>query len=479
MKILLIGSGSVTTQTNILLTQHGHSILASFAVLTPGALNTFPDYECVLVVSPEASVTTDVLAGVTEKGKPVIIVAGASDGIGSWATATGIQCYPYPLSGMEQNALLEYLTRYASGGIDKGDMYRRQTLGSDLSARINQGMQNIRKIAVSSPKGGTGKTTVAVNLAIAFALSGFTTYLVDADGNVGSFGYHLRMSQIPFRDTLMSVIRDSNSQAGGNGDSAPFSTLANPGKPFSVLANSGRFLNAFANVEVLPTLKILPGLATQNLGSDALQNEEAIDAAIKGLYEAGTAANGVVIMDVGINPSHPIHRAALGNADAISVVLKPELPDIAQGQAWIKMMIDSLASRSSKQIATEFISSRVKVCYNMVFDDRLFTTIHKFLNQSLMDPEHGVGFTIAANGILPEVDKHLAWDSVSSDRLTDIFCWRYKKEHTEDLAAFTDALVNFGTQFLPVLRDAASRVGLVAAPKQAKKRLPFLVGSKG
>ena len=36
---------------------------------------------------------------------------------------------------------------------------------------------------------------------------------------------------------------------------------------------------------------------------------------IQGLYEAGVAAGGVVIMDVGINPAHVVHRAALKAAE--------------------------------------------------------------------------------------------------------------------------------------------------------------------
>ena len=467
MKILLIGSGSTTTQLNMLLSSNGHSIPASLAVLSEGALSIFPDYEAVVVVSPEASVTTDVLHTITESGRLVVVVASNSDAIGSWAASTGLSCFPYPMSSMDQNSLIEYLSRYGAGGIDKGDMYRRAALGGELSARVQAGMTNIRKIAISSPKGGTGKTTVAVNLAIAFALSGFTTYLVDADGNVGSFGFHIRLNQIPYNGTLFKAITDAQ----GLPKEAPDRS------PFSMVANNGKYLKYFNDIESLPTLKILPGLATTNLGKEALQDDEAIETVIKGLYDAGVASNGIVIMDVGINPSHPIHRAALGNADAISVVLKPELPDIAQGKAWLEMMIKNLSVKSNKKVAAEFISTRVKTCYNMVFDNRLFDIIHKYLNESLMDPQRGLGFTIAANGVLPEVDKRLAWESVSSDRLTDIFCWRYKKERTEDLAAYTEALINFGTQFLPVLREASSRVGLVA-PLQ-KKRSPLAMFVRG
>ena len=463
MKILLIGSGSTTTQLNMLLSSNGHSILASFAVLSEGALSVFPDYDAVLVVSPEATAPTDVLSKVIENDRLLVAIAASSDGVGSWAASIGITCFPYPMSGMDQNNLIEYLSRYTSGGVDKSDMYRRVNLGGELSARVQSGMTNIRKIAISSPKGGTGKTTVAMNLAVAFALCGFTTYLVDADGNAGSFLYHIRAGQNPYSGTLFKAITEARGLPKETPDRSPF----------SLVARNGKYLKYFNDIEGLPTLKFLPGLETTNLGNEALQDDEAIETVIKGLYEAGVAANGIVIMDVGINPSHPIHRAALGNADAISVVLKAELPDIAQGKAWLAGMIKNLAAKSNQKVATEFIATRVKTCYNMVFDNHIFDMIHKFLNASLMDPQHGLGFTIAANGVLPEVDSHLAWESHSSDRITDIFCWRYKKERTEELAAYAEALINFGTQFLPILRESASRVGLVE-PLQ-KKKSPFSI----
>lgn len=44
-------------------------------------------------------------------------------------------------------------------------------------------------ILVANPKGGCGKTTVATNLAAAFAVSGFTTMLADVDRQRGSLAW--------------------------------------------------------------------------------------------------------------------------------------------------------------------------------------------------------------------------------------------------------------------------------------------------
>ena len=52
----------------------------------------------------------------------------------------------------------------------------------EIDRRIEENMKNVKnKISVLSGKGGVGKTTVAVNLASAFAMKGYETGLLDAD----------------------------------------------------------------------------------------------------------------------------------------------------------------------------------------------------------------------------------------------------------------------------------------------------------
>lgn len=58
----------------------------------------------------------------------------------------------------------------------------------DAAARTVPGERRARRIAVFNHKGGTGKTTTAINVAAAFAERGYRTLLVDCDGqgNVGA-----------------------------------------------------------------------------------------------------------------------------------------------------------------------------------------------------------------------------------------------------------------------------------------------------
>jgi len=311
----------------------------------------------------------------------------------------------------------------------------------------------IRKIAITSPKGGTGKTTMAVNLAVALALSGITTYLVDADGNAGALQYHLRLERV--NTTMIGLLRREVTK---NKDQ----------HAMSAIASGAAYLNAFTPLENLPTLKVLPGLVTDDLGDEVLQQEERVEQVIQGLYEVGVAAGGVVIMDVGINPAHVVHRAALKAAEGIAIVIKPEIPDLAETRRWIARMINSLANVVGKNGAHEFVGSRVKLCYNQVVGDG-FKSAHKMLQQALADDK--IELALIPNGIIPIVDPRLTSQAVNSAHREDILIWRYRKEKLEELGPFAEALLGFASHFVPAVREGASRVGLL--PPMNKKRSWF------
>ena len=454
MNILLIGAGSETSKLNLALSDQKHTIQAQLAMFAVNHLELF-NFKLIIVVSPEASVRIDTLVQAAENGKMIFIVAGASDGLAAWAAGSGVPTFSYPMTGVELDKMLAEVRRADAGGIAEDDHYRKIVLGSDIAARI-QGQMNARKIVVTSPKGGTGKTTVSVNLAVALALSGVTTYLVDADANAGALQYHLRLERI--NATLIGLLRQM-------ADNPPKQSM----DAMSAVASAGAYLAAFTPMDNLPTLRVLPGLVSDDLGDKALQREDVINSTIQGLFEAGVASGGVVIMDVGINPSHPVHRAALRNAEAIAIVIKPEVPDLAETRRWIARMISSLSGQVGRISAVEFVGSRVKLCYNMVIGDE-FKKAHKLLQNALAEDK--VDISLAPNGILPVVDPRIAAHAVNSDNVDDILVWRYKLEKLEELGPFVESLLAFASHFVPAVREGAARVGLL--PGQQHKKKGFL-----
>ena len=412
----------------------------------------FFDYQAVLVIAPEAAVSTETLKLAAEAGKLLFLVAGESDGLAAWANASGIPAYAYPPSGVETDRLLAEIRRAGVDGRAAAEQFRRSLIGSDAGARLQSGMA-IRKIAVTSPKGGTGKTTTAVNLAVALALSGVSTFLVDADANAGALQYHLRMNWA--RATLLGLLRKHVAATGKS-------------QPLDEIAAAAKYLDAFTEIDKLPTLKVLPGIVTGELSDEALQDEDGIDAVIDGLYDSGVGAGGVVIMDVGINPAHPLHRSALRAAEGIAIVIKPEIPDIAEVRRWLDRMVGSLAGRVGRQASYEFIGSRVKLCYNMVVAQG-FKSIHNLLLRELSSDD--ISMKLVPNGVLPVVEPQAAIQSVNSDRPEDIFAWRYRRRGDEELAGYSEALVDFACHFVPLMREPAERVGLV---RRKPSRLGFL-----
>ncbi len=447
MQIFLVGAGAVTSRLNLLFSEHGHQVAAQLAVFNPQHLEMFP-CEALVVVAPEASTGPEALKQAVERGKLVIVVSAPGDGLGAWANGVGVTAYAYPPSSEEQNLLLGVLGRAAEGGAAGDDAYRRTVLGSDLAARLQSGMA-VRKIAITSPKGGVGKTTVAVNLAVLFALSGVTTYLVDADANAGAIQYHLRLQQRKAASSMLSLLRQTPA-------AGPVQNT------LGEVAASAAYLSAFTQVPGLPTLRVLTGLVSDDLADAALQDEARITTVLKGLYEAGVASGGVVIMDVGINPAHIVHRAALRLAEGIGIVIKPEIPDIAEARRWLVRMFSQLAAQVGREAAHEFLGSRIKLCYNQVIPGRKLIG-HQMLLDHLREGDH-IDLNLVPNGVLPLVDPDIASEAVNGERAEDILIWRRKRERLEELEPFSQALVAYAANFIPSIVEGASRAGLINAP---------------
>jgi hypothetical protein len=173
-------------------------------------------------------------------------------------------------------------------------------------------------------------------------------------------------------------------------------------------------------------------------------------------------------MDVGINPAHVVHRAALTLAEGIAIVIKPEIPDLAETRRWIERMLTSLSGRVGRQAAYEFIGSRVKLCYNQVVG-KGFKAAHKTLMEALREDD--IHLNLAPNGILPVVDAHIATESINSDRAEDILAWRYKRQRLEELKDYTEALIAFAGHFVPTIQEGAGRSGLINGASNRKSGL--------
>jgi MinD-like ATPase involved in chromosome partitioning or flagellar assembly len=280
-----------------------------------------------------------------------------------------------------------------------------------------------RKIAVTSPKGGRGKTTVAVNLAVTFAMAGITTYLVDADShNIGAMQGHLHLAEI--KTTMIHLLRQ---RALG---------LAGASETMHNIASGATILDSFTTMDALPTLKVLPGLRAEDLADTVLLNEELIDSTIDELCETCVASGGIVVMDVGKNIYHPVHRSALRYADTFVIVIKPEVPDLSETRRWISRMVNPLARVTSPRVAFEYVSSKVKLCFNMVVGD-----VKALPRVSLKASEEGELDSIyLPSGILPLVDHNLVTQAVNGDSPQNIFIWRYEESKLKELAPFADAL---------------------------------------
>lgn len=459
MRVLVVGTGVESSKIGLHLSQQGHKLAGQIPTLSASDLDVW-DFQALIVVEPESPLTpVDALQQAVERGRHVLVVGAETGPLAAWARAARLPALPYPPTEADLRALTDELARREAGRADTAEEYARAALGGDLAARTQASMAR-RRVVVTGPKGGTGKTTVSVNLALLLALCGVKTYLVDADANAGAVHLHLRLREV--RQTLIRLLR--RFEASDHGDAA-----------LGGLAAGGRLLQSFTPVPDLPGLFVLPGFLTpQDLADPVLQDEARVRAFFRTLYEVAAAAGGVMVVDVGINPAHVVHRAALAFAETVAVVVQPEVPDLAQTRQWLLQMVRTLVDREglSRDEALTFVRSRIRIVYNMVWG-RIHEEARKVLERALR--EDGLPLDLAPHGVLPLVPKPLAYQAVSSEDRGDVFVLRYRRKRDPELASYVRALVGLAANFVPTAPEAAVRLGLVAAAESKKKRrIPFL-----
>ena len=158
--------------------------------------------------------------------------------------------------------------------------------------------------------------------------------------------------------------------------------------------------NAFTPLENLPTSESCRVSSPMILGDEVPATGSQSRGGHSRLYEAGVAAGGVVIMDVGINPAHVVHRAAFESRRRHCDRDQAGDPGSgAETRRWIARMINSLASVVGKGSAHEFVGSRVKLCYNQVVGDG-FRRRTRCCNRALSEDK--IELALIPNGIIPD-----------------------------------------------------------------------------
>lgn len=173
-------------------------------------------------------------------------------------------------------------------------------------------------LAIAGAKGGVGKTTLAVNLAVLLARAGHRTLLVDFDPGCGNVGVHLRLSgRLDIEDVAAGVC------------SAADALLDGPGGIRVLLGRSG---------------------STQLTGEDPAARERAL----QGLATLAPDFD-VIVVDTGAGIG-PATLAVTERADLVLAVTTPDAAALTDTYALCKVM--HLRGQPLPQLVTNRVASR-------------------------------------------------------------------------------------------------------------------------
>ena len=200
------------------------------------------------------------------------------------------------------------------------------------AAKLSRRLRRLKIIAVTSGKGGVGKTTVSLNLAIAMAARGLRTLLLDADlglGNVHVFG------GVAPRGSMMDLI-DGRQRA---------ESLLTPG-PGNIQVLCGNSGSA--------RMADLPPHTIERLGHEL--------AALGAQFD-------VMIIDTGAGVSSQVTRF-LAMADDIVVVTTPNIAATLDAYGIIKVMreesmrgqVHLLVNQADSEAQARAVSEKIRAC---------------------------------------------------------------------------------------------------------------------
>lgn len=267
---------------------------------------------------------------------------GVNDGAGHVA-ASASRIGPAPAGGDQASRLRALVGQTLSAGqvnpgaagqVWRGDAARE---GEPLAWRL-AGHAGVPIVAVTSGKGGVGKTNLAVNMAIALASRRVRVTLLDAD--LGMANTDVLLGMTPTR-RIDAVVGNSNSGAGTVGGSLAGLCVEAPGG-----------------------FRLIPGSAgVARIADMPRQSRAAMIDALSSL----SGMSDVVLIDTGAG-AHAGVTSFVRAADIALVVATPEPTSIADAYAMVKCLTDAGRMRENMP--------RVMLVVNQARDEEEARAVH-------------------------------------------------------------------------------------------------------